>query len=272
MKKHKPMIKSPILLKITKLFEDFDQDNKEMHYMELFSILKNIVNFSSASIYFLNQYEKKLELIASFGNEIDMIKEIEFDLGKGLSAWLVKEQRSVLLNNIKGKEDVEKEQTIRSFMSVPLKIESNLYGLINFGHYKANAFKKSSMSFMQVIAPFVAAMLSQNHYIETLRIKNNEIMEINKALNATQNKLLLMQNKEAVSATVGSLNHEINNPLMIISGNLQLLTIMENDEEKLKRLRAAEDQIVRISDILKKLLELESPHFEKYIKDSRRDK
>ena len=84
-------------------------------------------------------------------------------------------------------------------------------------------------------------------------------------------KMFEIKNK-AIVFPVGSLNHEINNPLMIISGNLQLLSVTEKDEEKLQRLKAAGDQITRISDILSKLREIESPLFEKYIKGGDYDK
>ncbi|MCB5251077.1 MAG: GAF domain-containing protein [Candidatus Cloacimonadales bacterium] len=272
MKKIKPRTKGPILLKIAKLFENFDQDNQDVQFLKLFRTLRNVIKFSSSSIFFLHQDKQKLELLASYGNDTDMIETIEFELGKGLSAWLVKEERSILLNDIKRTRSGETQKKVRSFMSIPLKIENNLYGVINFGHHKANAFTKSSMSFMQVIAPFIAALLSQNHYINTLKSKNREILEINKMLKDTQDELLKLQNKAIVSATVGSLNHEINNPLMIISGNLQLLSVTEKDEEKLQRLKAAGDQITRISDILSKLREIESPLFEKYIKGGDYDK
>jgi len=272
MKKHKPAGRSPILMRIANLFESFNLEEKESYYQKLFGILKDVVHFSNASIFFFNYDNNKLELISTYGNAVDLIHTVEFEFGKGLSAWLAKEQRSVILNNMKQNSNSHAMHSIRSFMSIPLILDNKLFGIINFGHVKTNAFSKSALPYLKVSAPFIAAMLSQNHYIETLQKKNEEILEINEKLKTTQNELINLQKKEAVSATVCSLNHEINNPLMIISGNIQLLSALEDNPVKLTKLTSVEEQIERISFIMSKLREIESPLFEKYIQDGDYDK
>lgn len=261
--------KKPILLNIAKLFESYNVENKHIYYTELFKTLHDVIKFSNASIFFFNSDTNKLELVFTYGDAVDLIKTVEFEFGKGLSAWLAKEQKHIILNNIGKNTD---ENSIQSFLSIPLILENKLYGLINFGHHRANIFTKKCLPYLKVVAPFIAAMLSQNRYIETLQEQKEEIALINKTLKQTQDKLLELQKKEVVSATVCSLNHEINNPLMIISGNVQLLQSSEIDENTREKLHSIEEQIERITEIVSKLRELDSPQFEKYIKDGSYDK
>jgi signal transduction histidine kinase len=269
MKKPIPSHKKPFLLNLARLFETFTVENKDLYYHELFMILHEFVKFSNASLLYFNPDQNKLEHIYSYGETVELIKAVEFEFGKGLSAWLAKEQKYILLNNL-GKNDLLKNT--KSFLSIPLILENNLYGMINFGSKKENAFSKKSLHYLHVTAPFIAAMLSQNKHIERLQAKNEEIAAINKTLNKTQNQLLELQKKETLSATVCSLNHEINNPLMIISGNIQLLPTSDLDEDTKSKLNSIEQQVERISDIVAQLRELDSPQFEKYIKDSSYDK
>lgn len=71
---------------------------------------------------------------------------------------------------------------------------------------------------------------------------------------------------EAVKAIVATYNHEINNPLTIAIGKLDLIRINKNSEENIKE---AEKALWRISDIIKKiqkLLQAQSIDYEEYDK------
>lgn len=272
MKKIKTTLRKPFLHRIAKLFESYTVEKKDHFYQHFFTLLKEIVHFQNASIFFYNQHSKQLELVAFSGEVVDLIQSVEFDLGSGLSAWLAKEQKFLLLNNIDKKEDTLNEKHIKSFLCIPLILDEKLFGIINFSHHKSNAFSKESLPYMKVAAPFIAAMLSQNHYINTLQKQKEEIKSINQKLKKAHEKLITLEKKEAISATVCSLNHEINNPLMIISGNIQLLIASEEDPQKQKKLNDIEEQITRISSIMSQLREIESPLFEQYIQDGKYDK
>lgn len=71
---------------------------------------------------------------------------------------------------------------------------------------------------------------------------------------------------EAVKAIVATYNHEINNPLTIAIGKLDLIRINQNAEENLKE---AEKALWRISDIIKKIqkiLQAQAINYEEYDK------
>jgi nitrogen-specific signal transduction histidine kinase len=65
---------------------------------------------------------------------------------------------------------------------------------------------------------------------------------------------------------VASVNHEINNPLMIISGNAQFLEMsMDRFPDEMKeRVRIILEETERISKVTKKLREIKNPVVEDY--------
>ncbi|HHI03096.1 MAG TPA: hypothetical protein ENL22_06210, partial [candidate division Zixibacteria bacterium] len=71
-----------------------------------------------------------------------------------------------------------------------------------------------------------------------------------------------------------SINHEINNPLSVIVGNIQcLLFIEKNLNEKVKeRLKRVEAEAMKIADINHRLLEIDELVSETYINDGQKIK
>jgi len=73
-----------------------------------------------------------------------------------------------------------------------------------------------------------------------------------------------MLSKERAAAVVDvavTVNHEINNPLTAILGNVQLLLLKHDgmDEDLKEKLKVVEDAALRIRDVTQKLLRLTSP-------------
>ena len=84
------------------------------------------------------------------------------------------------------------------------------------------------------------------------------------AVNLRKNQEELVKSKRlaAIGEIVASVNHEMNNPLMIISGNAQFLemTLMEEYPAAMQeRVRAILHETERISTITKKLREIKNP-------------
>ncbi|PID28262.1 MAG: hypothetical protein CSB55_05540 [Candidatus Cloacimonadota bacterium] len=104
------------------------------------------------------------------------------------------------------------------------------------------------------------------------KIQDNELLieklkESNDSLRTTQNKLLQSEKKNAVLATGVTANHEINQPLMILQGNLDLLVhrIGDNLNEKEKKyLDKSFNAINRIQSILNKLKNIDSAEYTNY--------
>ncbi len=85
-------------------------------------------------------------------------------------------------------------------------------------------------------------------------------------LKRTQEELVRSKRLAAIGQIVASVNHEINNPLMIISGNAQFLEMsMEGYPQEMKdRVRAILEETERISQVTRKLREIKNPVVEDY--------
>jgi signal transduction histidine kinase len=85
-------------------------------------------------------------------------------------------------------------------------------------------------------------------------------------LKNAQEELIKSKRLAAIGEVVASVNHEINNPLMIISGNAQFLEMsLEGYPDEIKeRVRTIIEETDRISRVTKKLREIKNPVIEDY--------
>jgi len=85
-------------------------------------------------------------------------------------------------------------------------------------------------------------------------------------LKRTQEELIKSKRLAAIGEVVASVNHEINNPLMIISGNAQFLemSMQEYPAEIKERVRTILEETERISQVTRKLREIKNPVVEDY--------
>ncbi len=253
-----------ILLDLVELIQHFEYERREEIYDKIFDMLNQLMPHKYATIFLLNPDEKKIQLVAQRGKAIDLIRLVEFEFGRGFSAWIAKERKTVYLNNLH-KEMLYHSKTLRSFLSMPLLLENDLVGVINFGDEEADAFDPAVFPRLKVLTSLLAGLLSRNRLIEQLKEQNRRILEMNRKLEEAREKLLMAERKAAISATVVSLNHEINNPLMVITGNLDLLKRQISDDGQQQRIGIINQQLARITDLMKKLHEIEEPLLEDYL-------
>ncbi len=85
-------------------------------------------------------------------------------------------------------------------------------------------------------------------------------------LKNTQEELVRSKRLAAIGEVVASVNHEINNPLMIISGNAQFLQMMmaKFPQEMRERVTTILEETERISRVTRKLREIKNPVVEDY--------
>lgn len=85
-------------------------------------------------------------------------------------------------------------------------------------------------------------------------------------LKNVQEALVRSKRLAAIGEVVASVNHEINNPLMIISGNAQFLQMMmkQYPEEMKERVQTILEETERISQVTRKLREIKNPVVEDY--------
>jgi len=237
--------------------------NKET-FEKVLQLIGKVIDFRSASLFLVSLETGKLHEVAKVGRSVELIGFVEFDMGMGFSAWVAKEKRPIVLNNLRKDHN---GNHIRSFMSVPMIFKDELIGVINFANDQPGAFSERDMQIVGIIAAETAVTIERMIYEYRLEKKNDELVEINRKLKKAQDKLIELEKKQTATEMAATLNHEINNPLAIIAGNAQflLMTMKNSSSAIIKRLKAIDKEASAIANITEKFRQLDSLIVEDYV-------
>ena len=125
------------------------------------------------------------------------------------------------------------------------------------------SLKQGAMEIGKGSLGYQVNVASRNEIGELADVFNRMSVQLDQKRNAE----MRLKRLEAIEQIVRSVNHEINNPLMIISGNAEyMLAIMEGADESLKaKLNAIVSEVRRIFMVTQRLKEIKEPVTEDYI-------
>lgn len=250
-----------ILYRITTMIQsDLKLSEK---FKSVIDLIAQTSECESASLFIYNESSGKLDEVASVGARVDLIESINFDMGKGFSAWVAKQRRPVLIPNLRR----DREGGFRSFLSTPLISNDHLIGVLNLGRKDKDAFTERHMEILEIIAGQLAHAIERSDFERRLLEKNDDLNQAHKEIEEQHKKIIEMEKYQAIGQMTASLNHEINNPLTTILGNIELLLMMkpDMDEDIRKKLVIMQAEAKRISQLIDKLRDIKRVVTEKYI-------
>lgn len=220
-------------------------------FMQALLKVRDTVGCHSASLFMYKEDSGKLEEMTTVGTRVDLIESIDFDMGAGFSAWVAKQRRSVLIPNLRS----ENRDQFRSFGSIPLISNDKLIGVMNFGHREPNALNEGHIQFLEIVAGQLAHVIERVQFEQELMEKNSALTKAHEEIRKQQLQIIEMEKNQVLAQVAASINHEINNPLTTIMGNIDLILITSPNLEPglRKKLTTVLNEARRIAEITKKI-------------------
>jgi hypothetical protein len=134
-------------------------ESEEGALRDAVTALRDGLEFQSATGFLYGKAENRLVPAVVVGSHVDLIPDFCFDHGVGLSSWVAKTRRPVLLAALR--RDAEMPETDRpsSFLSIPLIDDENLIGVLNLAHCRSGAFTPADRDFVVLASRFVVPTL-----------------------------------------------------------------------------------------------------------------
>lgn len=220
----------------------------------ILQLVRDILDHESGVLFLVDSETGKLKTISVYGDFIDMAGSIPFSSGHGLSSWVVKEKKPILLSEVHRRKE-RPDDPIRSFMSIPIIDSDEVLGVMNFGHSRPGAFDKNALTaVIEATNPLSSLIrsLKQVQSVETGPVENEQVEQ---------------ERLSAVQQTVVSLNHEINNPLasMILAVELLSRSVEDEDDKMKSQLGVVKKEAERIAEFVKSLGQIQTIAVKDYI-------
>ncbi|MBU1925561.1 MAG: hypothetical protein KKB82_06545, partial [Candidatus Omnitrophica bacterium] len=171
-------------------------------------------------------------------------KEAEVLVYEDLDYWMNKPV-NVLLVPYKGLDKILKDlkeimESLNANVILPSVYQKELLGFLILGEKTPEPYSQSDIDTFSILANDSAMAFKAAQLFEELK--------------EAEARLIQSEKLNILGQLASSMAHEINNPLAIISGNVQLLLLDEKDEEKKKLLKKINDSTERGYKIIHRLL------------------
>jgi signal transduction histidine kinase len=163
-------------------------------------------------------------------------------LEEGIIDWVLAEKKTIIIPDLENSISQGEE---RNFVIVPIVLLNQSIGFYLI--HTDRQHKKITEHDLQLLSILTnqAGVAIENHNINQKLLKANEELKISHA------KMIQAAKLASVGELSGGLAHEINNPLQILLGHVQLLEV---DKDLPRRIEIIKEQIERISTITKRLV------------------
>ncbi|CUU08432.1 His Kinase A (phospho-acceptor) domain-containing protein [Candidatus Kryptobacter tengchongensis] len=215
--------------------------NYEDIITELIELTRQVIPVIDCNVYIYEDEERRFKKLSDRGAEyLDMVMETYVE--DGIIDYVLREKRSIVLPDINTTLDEFDE---KNFVIVPLVLRNE-----GIGVYLIHTDKKHSDFTNQIL--LLLSILANQTAVAVENSKNyNALLKVNEELKVTQAQMIQAAKLAAVGELTGGIAHEINNPLQILLGHIQL---MQLGRDLPKRIEIVKEQVEKIAQITRRLL------------------
>lgn len=220
----------------------------------------DVIGADTASIMLLEGDSDTLRVVAARGLPDEVVREAKVRLGDALSGMVAESGESLIINSdiLDGelKDRAHRIDELVSSIIVPVRIESEVRGVINISKRRGGScFSEDDMRVLSTLANQTSLVLQKLKLWEDLQKQVVKLEQALLELKETHNELIQSEKLASIGQFAGGIAHEINNPLQVIQGHIELIMRkVEDESEEARRLQIVLRHIERISSIVSSLL------------------
>lgn len=227
---------------------------------EVLARIQEMVPFEAATLYLYDKDEGKSSISASLGSAITVSARFLILRETEVTQDGIQERLPILISDPAKVAECSPGSDLAELIVAPLVVDEQVMGLLIVGSFDRRVFHPKHIRLMSVVADQLAISIERQIYERQIDKKNHELEIAHQALKKAQQQMVESETLSAVASLASTINHEINNPLTSILGNAQFLRLKKNMEASKidERLERIEKAALRIADINKKLLRIDS--------------
>jgi signal transduction histidine kinase len=235
-------------------------------YNEALGMIRDVVSFDRAALYLYKRSKDHFERECAYNFEKTPHKTDQLFTSREFVSLLASHKKPI--NSADLKRTYKLPQAMdEPFLIIPLLVNNELIGMVNFIGGQGDAFLEKDIRLLCLIADQIAISIERSIYQKKLENQNAALTKAHQQLEQMHRQIVSEERLAAVKNLAASINHEINNPLSVITGNAEYILYSNRDLDPniAKRLKTIENEAIRISDINRQLLKIQQLVTEPYL-------
>lgn len=235
-----------------------DGETTDDTFRQVLSLLKALIEFDAATIYVSDLATGQLREAASINGPVAILQFLTIEHGEGLTGWAADAGQPVLLADRSGHDNFDPAHDFASFMSVPLILTGTTIGVINLGSKTPGAYSEDEVRLLSQVAGQMAIAIENLSYRQELADLRSVADKLRDLVHHSQTQGKPVVEAADIKNIIARVNHDINNALAILLGNIQCMLMDKNltDQNMVSRLRRMERALMKINEANHGLLEL----------------
>lgn len=229
-------------------------------FTEVLELIQRIIPFDSATLYLKNSESGYLTPQACLAEEVPLPGFLISDRDPRTGHWQTTLRKPLLWTREADVEDFEADGDYAATLAVPLLCDEEVTGVLILGSYVKGVLSEQHIKLMTVVADQLAISIERLERMAEIQARNEALREAHDQLLISQKQIIAAERLAAVVSLAATINHEINNPLAVIVGQVECLSLEEPDlsAQAVKRLKRVEQAAVKIGEVNRKLLNIDS--------------
>jgi transcriptional regulator with GAF, ATPase, and Fis domain len=229
---------------------------------DVLKLLQATFKFDAATISLVDHHQNRLEPVASVGRPAEVLDFVSVGQGTGLSAWSTASGNIVHLRDRSRSRMFDPENDLGTFLALPIPVTDTPIGALTIGFSAPNALSDAALETLKEIGDLLAFLMER--YTYRMQLAHAQAM-----VRTVQTQASVLPTVPDVSDKISSmvelamgLNHEINDQLAVVIGNLQCILVDDSvkNQKLLYRLRRMQEAALRIREAGAQLRDFEQIH------------
>jgi len=147
----------------------------------ILELVSHVTSADACLLYLLDERLERLELRASRPPHPESIGRITLDVGEGLTGWVAKERRAIVIDRqayadprFKAFQQLP-EDRYEAFLSVPITTRERLIGVINVQHREPHRYGTESVALVETIGRLVGGAIANAGLYEAAQQRRREL-------------------------------------------------------------------------------------------------
>ena len=230
-------------------------------YREVLGLIQGIIPFDAASIFLRESDSGRYVLAAALQEEVSLPEMLVVRDEVQAERWRpVVHRPLVWLPDEADIRAADSSPAFAAILIVPLFIDSESIGLLNLASYTDGVLSEKQIRLASVIADQLAVSVERMEYVSRIEAQHRDLQNSHEQLRAHQARIVADEKLTAIAQLAASINHQINNPLSVIVGNVQCLVLEERalGTKAQARLRRIVDAALKVGEVNRRLLNIQT--------------